>query len=274
MIVVPWFLANPASAEPIKVMFNSCSNCWDFITKVDSTTLPSGSTNYIQNTSSLQAGATAYPDFIYVGSSMTVLGGGGIRSNYGITASTLNAASFNTTSTSATATGVNGLTVTNLSGSQFLQTDANDKLVSYDLLNATQTWTAPQTISSSMTVMSPTGSSYEFRASTTTIFYHVAISTNGHLSSNGTPPVVSSCGTNPTIIGSDNAGTITVGSGVTLSCTIAFNVPWNTVPTCLMTINTTGVTGGITTLTTAQAVFSFSATVGGGQIFFNCMGRD
>lgn len=35
---------------------------------VSSTTLPSGSTYYIQNTNSLQAGATAYPDFLKTGS--------------------------------------------------------------------------------------------------------------------------------------------------------------------------------------------------------------
>jgi hypothetical protein len=33
--------------------------------------LPGGSTSYIQNSSTLQAGATAYPDFIYTGTSLT-----------------------------------------------------------------------------------------------------------------------------------------------------------------------------------------------------------
>jgi len=36
--------------------------------------LPSGSTSYIQNTSTLQSGSTAYPSFVYVGSSETVFG--------------------------------------------------------------------------------------------------------------------------------------------------------------------------------------------------------
>lgn len=36
------------------------------------TILPGGSTNYIQNRSTLQSGATAYPDFLYVGSSGTI----------------------------------------------------------------------------------------------------------------------------------------------------------------------------------------------------------
>jgi hypothetical protein len=37
-----------------------------------STTIASGSTNYIQNTNTLQSGATAYPQFLYVGSSLAV----------------------------------------------------------------------------------------------------------------------------------------------------------------------------------------------------------
>src|SRR5262249_32632141 len=43
-------------------------------TPVWSSTLPSGSGNYIQNTNSLQAGATAYPAYLYAGSSASVLG--------------------------------------------------------------------------------------------------------------------------------------------------------------------------------------------------------
>lgn len=38
------------------------------------TSLTSGNTNYIQNTNSLQSGATAYPSFVHVGSSATVYG--------------------------------------------------------------------------------------------------------------------------------------------------------------------------------------------------------
>lgn len=105
--------------------------------------------------------------------------------------------------------------------------------------------------------------------------YAIDISTTGHLNS---PAVigstVTSCGTNPAFSGSDNAGMITVGSGVTLACTLTFSKPWITAPNCVMSINTTGVTGGITTLSTTQAVFSFSATVGGGIIWYHCIGTD
>src|SRR5262249_50920480 len=36
--------------------------------------LPGGSTSYIQNSSTLQSGATAYPSYMYAGSSASVLG--------------------------------------------------------------------------------------------------------------------------------------------------------------------------------------------------------
>lgn len=99
--------------------------------------------------------------------------------------------------------------------------------------------------------------------------------TTGHINSQVVSgSTVTSCGSGPLLVGSDNAGTITVGSGVTLSCTLTFAQAWRNAPTCTMTINMTGVTGGITTISTTQAVFSFSATVGGGQIYFHCIGSD
>lgn len=41
-------LAVSVQAEQVKTRFNSCTGCSDFITKLDSTTLPSGSTVYVQ----------------------------------------------------------------------------------------------------------------------------------------------------------------------------------------------------------------------------------
>lgn len=47
--------------------------------KISSSTLPGGSTQYIQNRDTLQSGATSYSDFQYVGSSSTVFGNVEIR---------------------------------------------------------------------------------------------------------------------------------------------------------------------------------------------------
>ena len=53
----------------------------------------------------------------------------------------------------------------------------------------------------------------------------------GHLKASGTAPVLTSCGTSPTISGSDVAGIITTGSGAT-TCTVTFAATYTTVPSC------------------------------------------
>lgn len=53
-------IVNPSSGKP------------DYVTLLTSATLPSGSTQYIQNTASLQSGSTAYPDNLYVGTQATI----------------------------------------------------------------------------------------------------------------------------------------------------------------------------------------------------------
>lgn len=81
---------------------NFSGNYWDITlggTSTGTVKLIGGNTNYIQVSNTLQSGATAYPSFIIVGSSMTVLGSGGV-------------------------------TVNNLTASQFVKTDANKRLSS------------------------------------------------------------------------------------------------------------------------------------------------
>lgn len=53
-------LSSSASAETLKTVFNPFTGKFDYITRLDSTTLPSGSTFYIQNTQSLQNNAVFY----------------------------------------------------------------------------------------------------------------------------------------------------------------------------------------------------------------------
>lgn len=87
-------------------------------------------------------------------------------------------------------------------------------------------------------------------------------------------PNMGTCGTNPSVVGYDSAATITVGSGLTTACTMNFATAWTNIPTCVMTVNTSAVTGGITALSTTSITFSFSATLGGGIIYVQCIGRD
>lgn len=99
-----------------------------------------------------------------------------------------------------------------------------------------------------------------------------AVQNSGHLISSGTVPTMGACGTSPSVIGTDNAGAITVGSGVVTSCTLNFAAAWGQTPVCVQTNNSTAVTGDISAISTTAVTFSFSATLGGGQIYYLCFG--
>lgn len=50
-----------------------------------------------------------------------------------------------------------------------------------------------------------------------------------------TAPVLSSCGTSPTITGNDMAGTVTMGTGTPTGCVITFNSAKSSAPHCVVT---------------------------------------
>lgn len=103
-----------------------------------------------------------------------------------------------------------------------------------------------------------------------------ALSVAGHIGSytlpSGATTTVSACGTSPAIRGTDTAAEVTVGGGIVTSCQVNFAKQYVTSPVCTLTINTTAVTGGVNSVTTSSVVYSFSATLGGGIIFYHCFG--
>lgn len=100
-----------------------------------------------------------------------------------------------------------------------------------------------------------------------------AVQYSGHIVSSGTTPSMGTCGSNPSVIGTDAAAVITVGSGVVTSCTMNFANVWANPPVCVESDNSTAVTGDITTTTTSSITFGFSATLGGGQVNVLCIGN-
>ena len=90
----------------------------------------------------------------------------------------------------------------------------------------------------------------------------------GKVISQGNTPVLSSCGTGPTIVGSDTAGQITTGSGAT-TCTITFSSAWNAAPSCILhaevatqptyTVSTTAITGATTIASTQYNYVCFGS---------------
>lgn len=177
--------------------------------------------------------------------------------------------------------GTGVITVDPLTASRFIKTDASKNLVSYDLLNTTQTWTGINTYNSntvfksSITVTASSANIYEATFSTITTSFHVAVSTIGDIITNSSNTTMGTCGTSPSVIGDNNEGVITVGGGVVTSCTLNFAMGgWGTGCTvvCTESDNSTTVTGDVSAINPASVTFSFSATLGGGLIYYQCRG--
>lgn len=92
---------------------------------------------------------------------------------------------------------------------------------------------------------------------------------SGHINATGTVPSMGTCGTSPSVVGNDAAGTITIGSGVVTSCTLNFAIPYESSNiSVLESDNSTAVTGDVTSITTSSVTFGFSATLGGGKLYY------
>lgn len=276
------FMTTMVHAETLKTIFNPSFGGPDFYTALSSSTLPSGSTQYIQNRETLQAGATFYV------SSGTILGTatiGGVGGLYGFAVGSGNGTiGFN--SDSGYAAGVTGF-------GGLLQFTLNDgKLIYYNESNVSAGSAHGHTISATidasrrfglgtsspvsvLDVIGATSDAFEARFSTDTSRYHVAFSTNGHILAQGGTPVISSCGVVPngSVVGNDITGVITVGGGVVTSCILTFAKPYETnAPTCI-TNDATNIL--FTAASTSVSSMTVRATAGfaGDAISYLCIGR-
>lgn len=85
---------------------------------------------------------------------------------------------------------------------------------------------------------------------------HFGTNSDGtHLIVAGPAPVLTSCGTTPTVVGNDMAGLITTGSGAT-TCTATFAKAYVVAPACVVTIQGSVVATPTYTTTTAAIVFT------------------
>lgn len=94
----------------------------------------------------------------------------------------------------------------------------------------------------------------------------------GHVTSNSTAiPVLSTCGTSPTIVAgsTDTAGKITTG-GTATTCTITFAATWGTAPSCVLTPE-----GSATqpTYTTSATAITASVDIASTVYNYVCVGR-
>lgn len=92
---------------------------------------------------------------------------------------------------------------------------------------------------------------------------------DGHINSTGTIPTVSSCGSGAAVIGTDSGGTVSIGSGVVTACTLTFQIPYETSNLFVLeSDNSTAVTGDVTSVSNTAVTFGFSATLGGGKLYY------
>lgn len=96
------------------------------------------------------------------------------------------------------------------------------------------------------------------------------VATGNHYRSLGGTPAVSSCGTSPTIYGTDNAGYVGVGSSVT-SCTITFVKAWNGASCIVQNKNNTSPVAYVNNLSNTVLVVEFSAAYTG-SFYYICQG--
>ena len=61
------------------------------------------------------------------------------------------------------------------------------------------------------------------------------LDTAGHIRDTGATPALSSCGTSPSISGTDIAGGVTMGTATPTGCTITFATTYASAPYCLVT---------------------------------------
>lgn len=121
----------------------------------------------------------------------------------------------------------------------------------------------------------PSGKNYLARwlagsAGTQDIF---AVTNTTHIETGqSTAPALSSCGTGPSIVGTDANGKVTVGTGVTTSCTSTFATAYTNAPACTVSGDNTAVTYIATTSTTVLTITS-SADMASDVIGYICMGR-
>ena len=96
-----------------------------------------------------------------------------------------------------------------------------------------------------------------------------------HVNTTARPPTftVGTCGTSPTIVGGDLAGTITEGTGSVSACSLNWQTAYTNAPFCVASSNSPTTPVGITAVTPGGITFSHTATSVSIPINYICMGR-
>lgn len=87
-----------------------------------------------------------------------------------------------------------------------------------------------------------------------------------------TAPVATSCGTNPAVVGTNSAFTVTVGA-TTTGCTMTFSQYWPNAPVCMVSERTGSVVNALSYTVGATGMTFSQTALGGNVIDVICMGR-
>lgn len=93
----------------------------------------------------------------------------------------------------------------------------------------------------------------------------------GKLQSSGTDPTPSACGTTPAVTGSDTSGKVTIGTGITTSCTVTFSAAFTNAPACSVSGDNAAIGYAATTTTTVLTITS-SADMASDVVSYVCVG--
>ena len=99
---------------------------------------------------------------------------------------------------------------------------------------------------------------------------NTALAVGGHIVTGGTVPTISNCGNSPSVIGTDEAGIITTGTGTVNSCMLNFANPYLTTPSCVFT-NSTTTTIYIGNLGNSNYTINFSTSTPSTKVVYNCI---
>jgi hypothetical protein len=102
-----------------------------------------------------------------------------------------------------------------------------------------------------------------------------ALDISGRFGVKGSTPTASSCGTSPSVVGSDAAGKVTIGSSASDTCTLTFSVAYPVAPACVVIGEDSAITLGATTSTTVLTITAPGATdFSSDVISYICIGQD
>ncbi|HYM32300.1 MAG TPA: hypothetical protein VEU47_13425 [Candidatus Cybelea sp.] len=93
----------------------------------------------------------------------------------------------------------------------------------------------------------------------------------GHVITGATPPVLTSCGTSPTIVGSDTDGLITMGTTAT-GCIITFASPYVSAPFCVVTWQATPLASQSYTVTNT-AITTVQTSTSNNKLNYHCVAQ-